>query len=213
MTNIAIFGDSIAWGSWDPEGGGWATRLRLDFMRRADDEQSDSDGYVAVHVCAVPGHRSADVEQRMAADLRAIAPDLVVIAVGINDCPGDSSQVTPPEHVERAYGSILDQALASGARVLALSTTGVSERVRPEQARRLPSHNAHLAGLCAARSVPVVDVFGLLSDEHLCLDGLHPNTAGHRVLYERVRAALEAAQTQASTGKLTTLRSPPDSVR
>lgn len=43
MTRVAIFGDSIAWGSWDPEGGGWTTRLRLDYMRRpspADEPQT-----------------------------------------------------------------------------------------------------------------------------------------------------------------------------
>jgi len=30
MPQLFIFGDSITWGAWDPDGGGWAQRLRKD---------------------------------------------------------------------------------------------------------------------------------------------------------------------------------------
>jgi len=35
--NILIFGDSITWGAYDPEQGGWATRLRNYFEAKNHD--------------------------------------------------------------------------------------------------------------------------------------------------------------------------------
>ena len=34
---ICIFGDSITWGAYDPEQGGWATRLRNYFEKQDND--------------------------------------------------------------------------------------------------------------------------------------------------------------------------------
>lgn len=191
MTRVAIFGDSIAWGSWDPEVGGWVTRLKLDYMRRQA-PGDEPDNYVSVHPYAVPGHRVADVRSRIEADLALLQPDAVVVAVGINDSPGDSAQVTPEAVFRRDYDAVLEAALRSTAQVLALTPTDVNPEVRPDQHRRLTGHRRLITDLCAKREVPVLDLAGLFTASDLCRDGLHPTSAGHEKIYRRVAAFLDS---------------------
>ena len=55
--NVLIFGDSITWGAYDPEQGGWATRLRNYF------EEKDND--IDVYNLGISGDTTADLLERI----------------------------------------------------------------------------------------------------------------------------------------------------
>jgi len=55
-TRICVFGASIAWGAWDPDGGGWVTRLRRYF------EINDYD--IEVYNLGVSGNTTKDLLKR-----------------------------------------------------------------------------------------------------------------------------------------------------
>ena len=75
--NILIFGDSITWGAYDPEQGGWATRLRNYF--EAKDNDTD------VYNLGVSGDTTADLLNRIEIEVKSREPDLIIFAIGIND--------------------------------------------------------------------------------------------------------------------------------
>src|SRR6267142_1070190 len=75
---IAVFGDSIVYGAWDKETGGWVNRLRLSF-----DEQNHV--YHQVYNFGISGDTSYDLLERLGAEARSCEPDVIVISIGIND--------------------------------------------------------------------------------------------------------------------------------
>ncbi len=75
--NICIFGDSITWGAYDPDGGGWATRIRNYFEAQNQD--------VDVYNLGISGDSTADLINRIEREAKPREPDLIVFAIGIND--------------------------------------------------------------------------------------------------------------------------------
>jgi len=85
MTQILIFGDSIAYGAWDKEGG-WVQRLRK-FL----DEKNltDSDFYCRVYNLGISGNSSKNLLERFEFEtkqrLKESEETIIVFAIGIND--------------------------------------------------------------------------------------------------------------------------------
>src|SRR3989344_2914310 len=75
--NILIFGYSITWGAYDPEQGGWATRLRNYFEAK--------DNYTDVYNLGVSGDTTADLLARIEVEAKSREPNLIVFAIVIND--------------------------------------------------------------------------------------------------------------------------------
>src|SRR3989338_5799563 len=75
--NIVIFGDSITWGAYDPDQGGWATRLR-NYFEAKDDE-------INIYNLGIPGDTTADLLKRIEIEARSREPKVIIIAIGIND--------------------------------------------------------------------------------------------------------------------------------
>lgn len=80
--NLCIFGDSIAYGSWDASGG-WVDRLRsyLHGVTLASRFQSY---YFAYHL-GIPGNTTGDVLARLPHEAKMREPHVIIFAVGIND--------------------------------------------------------------------------------------------------------------------------------
>ena len=57
MSVICIFGDSISWGAWDLEAGGWVNRLKLYFDNQPDPQ-------IRVYNLGISGDRVGDVLKR-----------------------------------------------------------------------------------------------------------------------------------------------------
>ena len=77
MGNICIFGDSITWGTWDPLGGGWVSRLRSYIENK--------DLYIETYNLGVSGDNITDLLQRFEVESKAREPKLIIIAIGTND--------------------------------------------------------------------------------------------------------------------------------
>jgi acyl-CoA thioesterase-1 len=189
VTRLAIFGDSIAWGSWDPEAGGWAARLKCEYMQRLPPE-NEPDAYVGVYVSATPGHRVADVAARLDNDLAAIKADWVAVAIGTNDAAHKDHPSTPADDFRRSYKEVIDRCNASAERVVALTTPNVIGEACGYTNIELQAINEIIGSVCAETSVDVIDLHGLLGDSDVVADGVHPNSRGHELLFRHVLAAL-----------------------
>ena len=185
---IAIFGDSIAAGEVDPDNGGWAGRLRA-AVRSADSR-------ARVFNFGVSGDDSASLLERFQPQCMASSPSKLVIGIGINDTKhaGDSSRVDSLRYslnVEK----LISQALEVTRDVTFIGLTRVDES-RTTPISRAPltifeneliiAHDTVLQSVCHNRSMGYIPMFDLLTEGDLA-DGLHPNSAGHQKMFERIR--------------------------
>ncbi len=120
-------------------------------------------------------------------DVLAHEPDVVVVALGINDALNGRSL----EEAEAALRRILEDARASGAHLLLVGTRIPEERHGAEYARGFEEIYARLAAEHKVALVPDL-LDGVADQEELLFrDLLHPNAAGHVRLAETVRPHLE----------------------
>ncbi|HEY8108487.1 MAG TPA: hypothetical protein VIF43_00505 [Patescibacteria group bacterium] len=74
MARVCIFGDSITWGAWDFEHGGWPTRLRLYF----DNEEP---GKFEVYNADISADKVGDVLRRFDVEVAARKPEVVGLVI------------------------------------------------------------------------------------------------------------------------------------
>ncbi|WP_308160785.1 GDSL-type esterase/lipase family protein [Cellulomonas sp. GbtcB1] len=197
-THVLLVGDSVT-----------------DCGRRADPEGL-GDGYVRLLAegplrgCRVTnrgvgGDRAVDLAARWQADVLAERPDVLSVAVGINDTwrRYDRGATTPAEAFEATYRGLLGSALAAGVRRLVLVEPFVvpvaaeQERWWDEDLGAKVAVVHRLAAEHGAVLVPAGTHLAALAAEHgaaaLAADGVHPTPAGHRALADLWWAAAGGA--------------------
>ncbi|WP_427161485.1 GDSL-type esterase/lipase family protein [Aliinostoc sp. HNIBRCY26] len=198
---IVALGDSLVYGFGDPKNGGWVEQLRRLWML------PESSGHVLYNL-GVRGDRTQQVAQRLEVEfrhrgeLRNRVPDLIILSVGVNDCPRlgrpDGKHYTEFNIFESQIAALLDQAQQL-CPVLFVGMIPVNEAKMPfldcfyynhadqyryKEATRLACHQ---------RQIPYLDIFDhwmahteTWRNQRLSLDGLHPNTLGYQTLLEEV---------------------------
>jgi lysophospholipase L1-like esterase len=123
-----------------------------------------------------------------------IAPDLVIVAYGINDWSRkeDADPDLPARIGERAADGLtrLRRHIASG-RLVVLTPMWCQFHDQPRNGCRLESVRAAIAAAAHAAGAEVIDGAGILpADPWWCADGLHPNEAGMGIIATRLHAAI-----------------------
>ena len=75
---ICIWCDSITWGAYDPEQGGWATRLRNYFEAKGVSD-------VWVYNLGIVDDTTASLLNRIEVEAKSREPNFIIFAIGIND--------------------------------------------------------------------------------------------------------------------------------
>lgn len=197
-----------------------------DAGRDRTDDGSYGDGYVALIVDdlaaqgadvvvvnrGIAGDRTVDLERRWEQDVRAEGPDVLTIAIGVNDMwrRFDSDDPTSAADFEATYRRLLDRA---DARVVILVEPYVLP-IRPDQAEWAADLDekravvARLADETGARFVPVQAAFSRAAEQQgpaaIAPDGVHPTPIGSRLLadawltaYETIPASALRAEARA----------------
>jgi lysophospholipase L1-like esterase len=196
---LCAFGDSITWGSDDIESSGWVGRLR-DYFDRS--EKHTEDNYVAVYNCGVSGDNSDDLLARFKAECVAREPAIILIDIGVNDSQYIETRDNPRVSIEKYTANL--QQLAKEAKkftdkIVFIGLTPVDETkttpipwdtTKHYDAKNVKRYDTALSTFCKDNDLLFVNVQDLikLSDME---DGLHPNSEGHRKIYERVKAFLQ----------------------
>ena len=198
---VIALGDSLVYGFGDSVGGGWAERLRRQWM------QPNSSGHVLYNL-GIRGNGVIQVAQRLEdefrqrGELRNRYPDLIILAVGVNDSPRlgrkNGKLFTDFEKFKAEMSKLLDRAQKL-CPVLFVGMTPVDETKMPfldclyynhiDQYRYKEA--TKLA--CEVRQIPYLDIFDLWMNRgedwvRSCLspDGLHPNIEGYQALFHDV---------------------------
>lgn len=204
---VLIFGDSITQGFFDSKGG-WANRIIRDYN---DEILKDLHGdWTEVFNLGISGEETSWLKNRISseASARKYTPDqefAFVIATGINDTVFRGSKFESSlEKYEEDLRGIIAEARKFTNRILFVGLTSVDDKkCNPWEYStsgkcytndRIKEFNSKLRQLCNFEKVPFVDVFDKFQSEakkrELFADGLHPNDAGHELIYNVVKPAL-----------------------
>lgn len=191
--NICIFGDSITWGAYDSEQGGWASRLRNYF------ETQDTD--VDIYNLGISGDTTGDVLARIDVEAKARKTDVFVFAVGINDAQfihsTDALRV-PLEEFRLHLAKLLASARQYTDKVIFIGLTRVDEsKTTPipwytdasytnENIERLDSA---IEKFCEENGLTYISMKDVVGNDDL-VDGLHPNSKGHINMFEKIKTEL-----------------------
>lgn len=199
MNKILVFGDSIAYGKWDQEGG-WVARLRKDI----DVSQNiGKGGNLQIYNLGIPGEVMPRLAERFEQELRyrinAKEENLVIIAAGINDsCPNNwmTEKLTPADTFKDSFKKIIDIGAKQGCRVLVVGLAPVNK----ERSKgllftneRAEEYDSYLSEVCHAMAVPKIDIFQSLLKRgfpSLLVDSVHPNEEGHMIIFEAIKSSL-----------------------
>ncbi len=195
MSQILVFGDSIAYGAWDIEGGGWVARLRKFIDQRII--ESNQEIYHVVYNLGVDGDQSEGVLNRIENEIEVRAWDdelIILIAIGTNDAIvfNETNQpVVSLEKYQKNLEAIVRKAQTKSKKVILVGLTPVDES-RMSPIPWLDHHNANnktikefdsiMESVAKLNHVHYIPVFDSLTPE-LLEDGDHPNSEGHEKIY------------------------------
>lgn len=178
---LYILGDSLSVGLYASSStGGWAYLL------------ADRLGYDLIMTSG--NHRNIcwAREQWAAARAAGIVPDVIVLEIGLNDL-NPNRQCLPEADYAAAYGALLDDLLATGAKVYAVNLFATGAQIDEAGALR---YNKIIAGEAGKRGVAVADIWTATVGCGRCIsqagdfaafapyhgDGFHPGDYGHQVI-------------------------------
>lgn len=206
MAQVYLFGDSITWGSWDPEGGGWAQRLRTEIDRW---QIGRDDQWHPVYNLGIPGDTSAGVMQRLSAEVKArFDPNegaVILIGIGINDSvvhlggsPESISVVTYQKNLAAVFKAAVEWTTQVGfIGLVPIDDTNLNpvpwDPSKAYRFGRALEFNSALGEFARAQRIPLLDFWDewVSTDYKTRLfDGLHPNSRGHEVIAEQVKEFL-----------------------
>ena len=194
-----MFGDSIAQGFFD-KNGGWVESLkrhcRKDFTQGSD--------YLTFFNMSISGDFSKNVLDRLGNELKArVWPgedQVIIFAVGINDSivVSGKNAVTEAEFKQN-ISSILNIVKTYSSKVLFVGFTPVvDELVQPVSwdksisysNNRIEVFNGIIWSVCERRHFNFVDVYDVFKrnkdPQSLFDDGVHPNADGHELIFKTV---------------------------
>ena len=194
MPTICVFGDSIAFGALDYEGGGWVGRLKKYF---------EADCGALVYNLGIDGDNTDYLLERFDVEAEAREPAVIIFAIGINDASFRKSlkgNKVPISGFKKNLDILSQKAKVFTKKVIFISITKVDEsKTAPTpwntdnfyENKNVKEYNQAIKDFCRKNNLLFIDLFDLLDKEDL-EDGLHPNSAGHEKMFQRVKDFLIA---------------------
>lgn len=208
MSQILVFGASITYGAWDREGG-WVQRLR-EFL----DEKnlSDPDFYCLTYNLGISGDTAEDLLERFEFEtkqrFKEAEDTIFIFDIGLNDSQFIHSKkglrFSPDEFKSNIKKLIGKAKKLSNLDIIFVGLTPVDEsKVNPipwaeDKSYRneyVKQFNDLLKSVCKEENVHFIEVFEdwmQRNYELLLDDGVHPNSEGHKEIFEAVKEFLAA---------------------
>lgn len=208
---VLVFGDSIAHGFYDSRGG-WVQRFASEAHMKTLESLNTGGSYsVEVHNLGVSGDTAEGVLHRMESEVESRRlydeTDVIVIAIGTNDAVLKQNVAQNDEYeFQQTLEEAIDTAKNLTDKVLCIGLPAVDElQSDPWKFSRTgwqyKNNRLDLFEDTVKQSaerkdvtfVPVFDQFKAQLDvgHDLLADGLHPNDAGHELIYQIVKPKLE----------------------
>lgn len=200
MPQILIFGDSIAYGAWDKEGG-WAERLKI-FSNKKSIE-SNLEFYCSIYNLAIDGDVSDGIVERFKKETerRLLEKETIFIfEVGINDsCFINNTEnfLVTIKNFETNVQKLISGSKIFSDKIIFLGLTPVDEKKtipyiasstgKSYKNEFIKKYNDTVKNICAKNKIHFIDILNEFEKENytdLLEDGLHPNTKGHEKIFK-----------------------------
>lgn len=189
MATICIFGDSVAWGAWDLEKGGWVNRLWLFFAEKDVDSE--------LYNLSIDGGTTKTILSRFEAEVKTREADILIFQTGGNDAAyeqTEGSYLVPPDNFRINLNKIIQKAKKITDKIVFIGFNNVDEtKTNPVPWRdifytnqNIKKYGEILKDVCTQNKVLFLDCFGILENTDLD-DGIHPNATGHQKIFEKVK--------------------------
>lgn len=190
---ICIFGDSTAWGAWDMEKGGWVNRLWLHVGNRSRDD------YMEIYNLSISGGTTDTILERFESEAKIRNATTLIFQTGGNDA---SYEHTPDNFLvtEEKFKSNLQKIIDRAKKItdsmifMDLKNCDESKTMPVSWAdiyytnKNIKKYSKIMEEVCKENGVLFLDLPAL--DDSEFTDGLHPNTAGHKKIFEVVKSFL-----------------------
>ncbi|MBL7058468.1 hypothetical protein ISS03_03960 [Patescibacteria group bacterium] len=202
--NICIFGDSITYGAFDEEKGGWAIRLRL-YLEKINPD-------IELHNLGISGENSNDLLKRFNNEVKVREPDLILIAIGINDSQylieEDRHSVLIDEF-NKNIETLINEASKFTSRIIFIGLTPVDEDKTnpiPWNTNKIYNnsyiklYDQKIRKVCEEAKLEYINIYDEFIKHknytELLPDGLHPNSQGHQLLFKVVKNNLKFSKNE-----------------
>lgn len=198
MSQILIFGDSVAYGAWDIEGG-WAERLKIFTNKKAI--LSGLKFYCAIYNLSIDGDFTETLLRRLGfeAEQRIRGQETIFIfAIGSNDAIANQKRRfwTPPEKFKKNLKRITEIAKKYSSKIIFIGLTPANEsKTNPVfwnsdvfyKNKDQKKYDKIIKSVCKENKISFIEIFKEFekSDyKKLLEDGLHPNSKGHEKIFK-----------------------------
>lgn len=196
--NILVFGDSITYGAWDKNKGGWVNRMRLAF------ENDNSENNYNIFNLGISGEITEEIKNRFDFECNARydkeSNTIIIFAIGINDTQDvNGNDRVSLKTFSNNISSLIINARKYSNNMLFIGLTQVDEsKVVPlpwdkEKSyfnEKILKFDEELERVCLSNNVNYLNVYNLIEIKELS-DGLHPNELGHQKLCDEVKNKIE----------------------
>lgn len=206
---VLVFGDSITQGYWAVEHG-WVDRVRMHYDARQITNLNGPDEPTVFNL-GISADNSRDILSRIQREIQArtrathLVKPIVILQIGVND---GSKEPDKPQVGQKEYAnnlrSIIKKVKPLTSKIIFIGFASCDEtKTTPVAWGNFYYHGQaikayeNVMGAVAEEEgidfIPVFDEFQkhIDSEHDLLLDGLHPNEAGHELMYDIVMPRLE----------------------
>lgn len=199
MVKILVFGDSIAWGAFDNEKGGWVERLKTHFLQNYEEQG------VGIYNFAVSSNDTRGVLKFLGSDIEKInqieKEDLILLfSIGSNDpryiVEPNNVFITEKEFDENLQ-KIIELAQKYSNNIIFTGLMKVDDKLTQPwnenefwENKSIESYNKIISQKCAENKINFIPLFNIINESDLS-DGLHPNTKGHEKIYNHIKEKLQ----------------------
>jgi len=203
---MVVFGYSITYGNWDVEGG-WVYRLRKYLDKKFLDSKSLDEWQI--YNLGISAQTVDQLLERLDDEAKRRIRrkgDIIFISIDTNDAIWIKSKKrfkSGPEVFKKAITQIVKKSKKYPSEIIVVGPTPVDEfktmplSFSPDEYienKILDKINNISKSVCKTEGAEFIDLYQEFNKEgykKLLIDGLHPNTNGHELIYKIVRKFLE----------------------
>ena len=199
MKKILIFGDSISWGAFDYDKGGWAERLKIKYLGT----YSNGKG-IGVYNLSISSNNTTGVLETIENDIikfnKILPADYIFLfSIGSNDpayIDMKDNVVVPIDLYKNNLEKIVEISKKYSKEIIFTGLMIVDEnKTKPWseneywENKGIKKYNDEIENICKKHELDFIPLWNVITKEDL-LDGLHPNTKGHKKIYNQVERHL-----------------------
>jgi len=206
---VLVFGASITQGFWDTEGG-WVNRIRRHYDTEIVKDLHKEEDYPTIFNLGISGDTTTGLLKRLENETKArqwSSEELVFIfSIGTNNAVVEvnGKEWSTPELYRRELLAILQKAKEFSNKILFVGLASCEEdKTTPVFWADIHYTNSKIfefekvmREVAKENHIPHVPIFEALqgkinAGEKVFADGLHPNNAGHELIYQLVKPELD----------------------